>query len=218
MNIEISLYQRKIELSGSDQSFAQAASSRDAMGKQFQKRLSGKLHSYSSAGVMTIASSTLAIMIRKYSEQLVCQPIEEINFWFDYRSGLFLEPGYPPLYYLRQKKKLQPNVSVVAALGEGVAGLVMQRVYLARKLARPIKDYPDIVMMEGNVAYLVEAKATTVSPSDVQNTLDKELLRMCSYASACRTLDKSSTPCGVLVGTALSGRNQYQTYITEIIV
>ncbi|MBD1999235.1 hypothetical protein H6G00_21905 [Leptolyngbya sp. FACHB-541] len=89
-------------------------------------------------------------MISKYSEQLVYRPLEEMQYWFAYSSGAFLEPGYPPLFYSRTEHKvITPNKSAVAGIGEGIAGFLAQRLYQCRKLARPNHDYPDIVM-EGN--------------------------------------------------------------------
>ncbi|MDV3348831.1 hypothetical protein QGP82_09035 [Leptothoe sp. LEGE 181152] len=220
MDIEISLYRRQIQLSVSEQSIVQAASSRKAMRDHFQTRLANKATAYSSIGTLQISPSTLKVMVRKYSEQLVYKPLEELGFWFGYYSGIFLEPGYPSLYYSRRtsKQNLSPNKSAVAAIGEGIAGLVMQRSYRARKLARPIQDYPDIVMVADRKTYLVEAKATTKSVEAVQQVLEAELVRISVYSSACEALDVSNTVRGILIGTALTANNFYQTYITEVLV
>ena len=94
----------------------------------------------------------------------------------------------------------------------------MQRVHHARKLARPIHDYPDIVMVEGRTLYLIEAKATTKSAGEIQQILEDELIRMSVYTSACAALEPSNTLRGVLIGTALLEKNRFQTYITEVAV
>lgn len=221
MDIEIELHSRQIDLSTSEQSLAQAASSRKVMRDQFQSQLAGKATSYSPAGVLKVSSSVLKVMVQKYSEQLVYKPFEELAFWFSYYSGVFLDPGYPPLfYYSRSGPKQKPlaNKSAVAALGEGVAGLAMQRTHHSRKLARPIHDYPDIVMVKDRTLYLVEAKATTESAGKIQQILEDEIVRMSVYTSACASLEPSNTLRGVLIGTALIENNRYQTYITEVTV
>ena len=67
----------------------------------------------------------------------------------------------------------------------------MQRVRHARKLARPIHDYPDIVMVEDRTLYLVEAKATTDSAGKIQQVLEDELVRMSVYTSTCALLNRA---------------------------
>lgn len=152
----------------------------------------------------------------KYSEQLVYSALTELQYWFSYSSGAFLEPGYPPLFYSRSKKHvISPNKSAIAGIGEGIAGLIMQRLYHCRKLSRPVQDYPDIVMEGNGKTYLVESKATTDSIQEVRRILDEELHRMAAYVSVCKELDTRPVV-GVLVGTALINESQYHSCITEV--
>lgn len=220
MDIEIELHHREIHLSEQEQVLARAASKRKPMKDDFHSRLSGKPVAYSSRGSIRVLASTLDRMVRKYSEQLLCQPLEEMSFWFDYRSGSFLAPGYPPLYYrgTSSRDRPSPNKSVVGGIGEGVAGLVMQRLYRAVKLARPIHDYPDVVMYTSDKIFLTEAKATTKSINRIKSVVDDEIVGMVLYASACKELDTSREVAGTLIGTALLEDNHYQTYITEVVV
>lgn len=220
MDIEIELHHREIHLSRNEQALARAALKRKIMKNEFQARLAMKVTPYSSRGHIRVLTSTLGRMIEKYSEQLLCQPLEEMTFWFDYRSGSFLAPGYAPLYYkgTNSKDRPSPNKSVIGGIGEGVAGLVMQRLYKAIRLARPIHDYPDAVMFVGDKTYLTEAKATTQSVESIHSIINGELVDMILYASACRELDASRTVVGTLIGTALLANDKYKTYITEVLL
>jgi hypothetical protein len=218
MVIAISVHRRQIQLSNEGKSLAQTAASRKLLKDQFKAYLAQNSSPYTLAQTLTLSPAALKMMVRKYSEQLVYQPIEEMRFWFNYSSGVFLEPGYPPLYYNRRSTQqgMTPNTTAVGAIGEGVAGFLSQRLYHARKLARPNYDYPDIVMAEGNSIYLVEAKATTISPEQIQQVINEELGRLCVYVSGCANLAPGSNIIGALIGTALVNDNTYSTYITEV--
>ena len=218
MNIAIALRRRQFQLSPLEQSLAQTAASRKVLKDQFNAQLASHAVAYSPAQIITVAPDALKLMVRKYSEQLVYQPLEEMRFWFNYSSGIFLEPGYPPLYYSRKpsSQSVSPNKSAIASLGKGIAGLVAQRLYRARKLARPIHDYPDLVMVNGQTIYLIEAKATTGSGADIQQTIDDEVSRMSVYTAGCTNLAPQNKIIGVLIGTALTNLNAYETYVTEV--
>lgn len=166
---------------------------------------------------LTISETTLQRMIVKYSEQLVFQPLKEARYWFTYQSGAFLEPGYPPLYYSRDNhKKLSANKSACAAIGEGVAGYLAQRLYRAHKLARPNHDYPDIVMEAGGLTYLVEAKATfQVKNDEIRATLRDELPRFVALCSSAEQLDVRPVR-GLLIGTVLDSEVDYRTILMEV--
>ena len=155
--ITIDVETRQVAFSKQEQNLANGATSRKKLETEFQKSFSRKTPVISHH-TLQVSDSILKVMIRKYSEQLVFQPLKEMQFWFSYTSGAFIEPGYPPLYYSSTKgKKVSPNKSAVAGIGEGVAGLIAQRFYKARKLARPNHDFPDIVMKSGRLIYLVES-------------------------------------------------------------
>ncbi len=154
-----------------EQLLARTASKRKPMKDEFHSRLSKKASTYLSKGSIRILAITLDRMIRKYSEQLLCQPLEEMTFWFDYRSGSFLSPGYAPLYY----KSTTPK--------EGV------------KLAQPIQDYPDVVMFTSDKTYLTEAQATTKLAGVIQSSIDTKLVDVIIYASVCKEKETPFTQC-----------------------
>jgi hypothetical protein len=219
MDVEISINRRQLHLSPRDVALAQAAASRDRLNKQFQMHLTQHAAvSYTPDPVLRISPNALKLMVQKYSEQLVHEPLEEMAFWFNYSSGVFLEPGYPPLYYSAKsgQKNVEPNKSAIGAIGEGVAGLLGQNLFHARKLVRPIQDYPDILMAEGQAIYLVEAKATTISAERIQQVIDEELGRLCVYIAGAANLLPQKRVIGVLVGTALVAQNHYAAYVTEV--
>ncbi len=217
MTIEIDLEFRRIELSKTDQYLANAANSRHQLRNQFKVLISQENYGYKSAGSLQLHENTLKLMIVKYSEQLVYQPLEEIQYWFAYSSGAFLQPGYPPLFYSRaEKKTVSPNKSAVAGIGEGVAGFLAQRLYKCHKLARPNHDFPDIVMEANGKTYLVESKATLASSdSYIKQVVEDEVINISSYASSCKQLDTRPVV-ALLIGTNLVSETNYQCLITEI--
>lgn len=218
MPIDLTLEHRQLNLSPMQQSLAKAAASRQAMRFQFQAQLANTLSPYASLPPLQVDERVLGQMICKYSEQLVYRPQEEMQYYFTYTSGAFLEPGYAPLFYSRTEHRLiTPSKSAIAGIGEGIAGLVAQQLFRCRKLARPNHDYPDIVMRGQGRTYLVEAKATTGSAAGIQQVIEDELIRMTAYTSACFELD-SRPVVGLLIGTALQSETQYHCYITEVSV
>jgi hypothetical protein len=171
---------------------------------------------YTESLTIGIAETTLKHMVTKYSEQLVFQPVNEIRHWFTYESGAFIEPGYPPLYYSREKgKPFSPNKSAVAAIGEAIAGFLAQRLYRCRKLSRPNHDFPDVVMESGLKTYLVEAKATLVSQKAIKGVIDDEVHRMSRLMTSALFLDQRPVV-GLLFGTFLETETDYFVYITEL--
>lgn len=217
--ITISIFQRQASLTPTQRALAKASASRRALQVRLQQELSQCLVEYEPAEAMTITEGTLRYSIWNYSEQVVFNPLEDLSLWFNYSGGDFLAPGYPPLFYNRREgHTVSPSKSAVAGIGEAVAGFLAQRLYRCRKLARPIQDYPDIVMSApGRVIYLVESKASTGSPAALQRTIDEEVIRLASYASSC--LELNTRPIrGLLVATAFLSNDQYQVYLTEILV
>jgi len=224
MIINIDISRRILDISDEEQSLAQGAVKRERLRNDFLSLLNSK-PDYVPMPTVKVHESTMTLMITKYSEQLVCQPMSEIRYWFTYASGGFILPGYPPLYYSRTKNRaVSPNKSAVAAVGEGVAGLLSQRIYRCRMLARPNHDYPDIVMeTSGNqqgqsyapsTTYLVEAKAT-LSASNLEGLVNTYLPELVNYVSACKGLDKRQVR-GLLVGTQINSETDYRCCVTEV--
>lgn len=219
MTIIIDIEEKNIHLLPEEEFLATAANSREKLRFQFQAQIASKKPIHSYLGSFEIHEDTLKRMIVKYSEQLVYRPLEEIQYWFAYSSGAFIEPGYPPLFYSRaENKTVSPNKSAVAAIGEGMAGFIAQRIYGCRKLARPNHDYPDIVMEGSGKTYLVESKATlSSSASNIKQIVEDELIRMAAYTSACAKLDTKPVV-GMLVGTVLESETHYQCYVVKVTV
>jgi len=214
--IDIHIHFRQIQLNKDEVSLATGANARSALLPEFLQRLAMK-PSYSAFQTISVHESVIKAMITKYSEQVVYQPLHEIRHWFAYASGAFIEPGYPPLFYSRGKgKKVSPNKSAVAGIGEGVAGFVAQRLYKCRKLARPNHDYPDIVMVGGGKTFLVEAKSTiSQGGTAIMATLEQEITRVVTYLNACSGLDKRPVE-GLLVGTEIVSQDKYDVYLNEV--
>ncbi|GAB4385112.1 MAG: hypothetical protein Kow00121_49610 [Elainellaceae cyanobacterium] len=214
--IHIKVDRRCIQLSPVEQALAKAAASREAMAIQLDAQLAGRLRHYTPVTSFAVPEEVLKQMVWKYSEQLVHRALDEVRFWFTYSSGICLQSGYPPLFYGRRGRRgVAPNKSAIAAIGEGVAGLLAQWLYQCHLLARPYGDYPDLVLNEGNQTFLVEAKGTTQPIGVLHQTLNEELLRMAAYVSACAELDVRTVR-GLLVGTCLISESQYQVLVTEV--
>ena len=207
---------RRLQFSRQEQHLATGACTREALRHRFDKALASQ-PSFTSAPAISIDESVLERMISKYSEQLTYQPLSEIRFWFEYSRGLFVDRGYPPLYYAKKSRgSLSPNKSAICAVGEGMAGLLAQRLYRCRRLARPNHDYPDIVMEASKKTYLVESKATVnASESAILATMNEELPRFVSFASTCSQMDIRPVV-ALLIGTVLLDASHYRSFVSQI--
>jgi hypothetical protein len=213
--IALEIKRRTIGLPAHLQGLITGASERLVLRLELDRRLSPQL-AYRESLAMTISEPTLKHMVTKYSEQLVFQPVNEIRHWFTYQSGAYIEPGYPPLYYARERNKtVTPNKSAVAAVGEAVAGFLAQRLYQCRKLARPNHDCPDIVIEASGKTFLVESKATLRTEQAIQETIDKEIPRMARLVVSARLLDRRPVM-GLLVGTHLQSETDFYVSVTEV--
>ncbi len=216
--ILIDIDKRDIHLTREEQSLATGSAAREALRPKFLAKMANK-PPYQNLGKLHVHEAVIIRMITKYSEQMIYQPLSEMRYWFAYSSGAFIEPGYPPLFYSRQRNKtVSPNKSAVAGIGEGVAGLITQRLYKGKKLARPNHDFPDIVIEAGGKTYLVESKATLSSePEDIKRTIADELPKMAAYVSSCSQRDTRPVV-GLLVGTTIISETNYQCYLIEVTV
>lgn len=214
--IHLKVDRRCIQLSPVEQALAKAAASREAMAIQLNAQLANRLHPYTPVASFSVPEEVLKQMVWKYSEQLVHRALDEVRFWFTYSSGICLQPGYPPLFYGRRERRMvAPNKSAIAAIGEGVAGLLAQWLYQCHLLARPYVDYPDLVLNGRDQTFLVEAKGTMQPVEVLQQIMNNHLIRMAAYVSACAELDVRSVR-GLLVGTCLISESQYHVLITEV--
>jgi hypothetical protein len=213
--VSLDIQRRRIVLPAHFQGLIIGASQRQRLQRELERHLQPQLV-YTESLAMTIFEPTLMHMVTKYSEQLVFQPVNEVRHWFTYGTGAYIEPGYPPLYYGRERNKtISPNKSAVAAVGEAIAGFLAQRLYKCRKLARPSHDRPDIVMEAHGKTYLVESKATFRSEGAIRAEIDGEVQNMAGLVLAARLLDRRPAM-GLLVGTFLRRETDYYVCVTEV--
>jgi hypothetical protein len=213
--ISLNIERRRITLATELHGFITGAGERRVLRTELDKRLLPQMD-YSETLAVEIAETTLKHMVTKYSEQLVFQPVNEIRHWFTYESGAYIELGYPPLYYAREKNKpFSPNKSAVAAMGEAVAGFLAQRLYRCRKLSRPNHDYPDVVMESEGKTYLVEAKATLAGQKTIREVINGEIHSMSRLVTSALFLDQRPVV-GLLLGTFLESETSYYVCITEL--
>jgi hypothetical protein len=220
--IEISLEKRCLQIDRITGAIAQAAYSRSAMKPELMARLEQLAAPYAPLPSWSVHPNTIRALVRRYSEQAAFYPLEEIAQWIAYQSyGLFLLPGYQPLFYLRTEyKTISPNKSAIAAIGEACLGLTLQYLYNSRLLARPIADYPDAVCAHptDKTIYLGEAKATAAQTvDDIKRVIDSELPRFIPFVLAANSLDSTPTRVlGLLVGTTVLSSDQWHCAISEV--
>lgn len=218
MNIEISIERRCLQLTDSLYALASLASSRSETRQQFLREMARSITNYASLNPLQVDSNTLRTMILQVSEQIVYRPLEELRyFYFTYARGAFLLPGYPRLFYMAtNKQNISPSKSAIAAIGEGVAALLTQRLYQGTfRLARPYHTYPDLVSTDRTSTFMTEAKATVDSVQKAKEVTQEELFRMAQHVSACSALDIRPV-IGILIGTSLLDETRYHSVITEV--
>jgi hypothetical protein len=148
MPIEITLERRQLQLTRTEAALAKAATSRQALCRQFDRAIAAKQALFEPAGSLKVDEATLRWSIHRYSEQLVPDATAQIKGFLALQRPLYFEPGFAPLYYFTHKsggQGLSVSKSAVAAVAEGIGALVMQRLMKARILCRPCHDYPDMI-------------------------------------------------------------------------
>ena len=214
--IQLYVERRRIVIRTKQHGVIAGASERAKLRRRFEQSLSSQMR-YTENFSLPISETTLKHMITKYSEQRVFQPLNEIRYWFTYESGAYVEPGYPPLFYSGgNTKDRSPNKSVVSAIGEGIAGFLMQRLYRCTMLARPNNEKPDIVLEDANRTYLVEAKATMKSLDRIHDVVDQTLSSMATVFLSALLLDVRP-PCGIVAGTYIQSETEYYVCLTEMV-
>src|SRR4051794_34260065 len=115
--ISLEIEKRQLSLSPEQQGLATGANARAALRPIFEAAIAQQWTM--SRLSLTLNEETLQRMVVKYSEQWVFQPLREIQRWFAYEGGAYLDPGYPPLYYAKTGgARPSPNKSAVSAIGE----------------------------------------------------------------------------------------------------
>lgn len=228
MPIEITLERRHIPLTPPEAALAKAATSRQALRPQFERAVALKPAVFQPAGSLTVDEATLRWCIHRYSEQLVPDAVEQVNFFLSLHRPVYPEPGFAPLYYFAQKsggQGLSVNKSAVAAIGEGVGALVLQRLMQARIISRPYHDFPDLIGTDAvsgsqittSKIYLLEAKSTCMrSVAEMRQTLMAEVFRLAAYTAAAQDLDPARVMVGVLVGVVIHSVDRFHALLTEV--
>lgn len=212
MYIDIDIQRDQLPLDPALRGLATGAHTRAALAPRFERAAANVL--VRSSHHCRVHETTLRRMVDRCSEQLVFRALEDVKDWFSYTSGSFFSHGYPRLHYAATgNRKPTSNKSAIAAVGEGVAGLLAMRLYRGRLLARPFHDYPDIVLGSPNGIMLVEAKATT--EDKVNSIASAELPRLAAYAASVRDIDPAVTT-ALLVVTRLVREQAYEVRIVEI--
>lgn len=125
MAIEIMLERRQITLSPDEAALAKAATTRHALRLQFQTQLTARRLPYQDGGKLLVHEARLQACVTEFAHQLVYNPLADLRYFFALQTGIFLDPGYPPLFYA-SRKGVSPSAlaskSAVAAVGERSRG------------------------------------------------------------------------------------------------
>ncbi len=230
MPIEITLERKQIQLTSAASALAKAATSRQALRRQFESAIAMKQTCFQSAGSFKIDESTLRWCIHRYSEQLVPNAIEQIQFFLSLQQPFYYEPGFAPLYYFSHKsggQGISVSKSAISALSEGVGAIIVQRLMKARIICRPYHDFPDLIgtdaasgsQISNSRIYLVEAKGACMrSVADMRQTLNEELFRLAAYTAAAQDLDPARQMVGVLVGVVIRQSDRFSVLLSEVTV
>ncbi|MBD2074340.1 hypothetical protein H6F86_10670 [Phormidium sp. FACHB-592] len=233
MPIEITLERRKIVLDGNTAALAKGATSRDFLRKQFEHAIALQPSLYTDAGLLQVQTASLNFLITRYSEQLVRNALQEVEFFLSRKRPFYSEPGYAPLYYFSHQvshasskaSRHTINKSALAAVGEGTAALLLQQLLHARILSRPIHDYPDLVglgaptgrQIVNSKLYLTEVKATCMrSVGAMKQTLAEEVFRLAAYTAAAQDLEPSVSMVGLLIGIVVHRIDRFHALLTEV--
>ena len=163
-------------------------------------------------------SVTLRYLVRKFSEQNIGDIEVELGAQFKKQSGMALNVNYPDLLYFATSSGPQFNRSVSGAIGEGIAGYIVQKLYGFTPKARPIGYSPDIIMekTQPHSIALVEAKGTSKSDSKgIRNTIQEaafELLQMMSSAPYL----KATKYAGYVIGTEIIENEEFNCYVLRL--
>ena len=87
--INLQYSKRIVQLTGPEKGLATGAHTRNKLKREFMKLLASQPN-YSNPVTMSVNDSTLIAMVRKYSEQFVFQPLDEIKHWMGFNGGLYL--------------------------------------------------------------------------------------------------------------------------------
>ncbi len=230
MPIEITLERRQIQLTATEAALAKAATSRQALRRQFETAIAAKQALFQPAGSLKVDESTLRWCIHRYSEQLVPDAIDQIKFFLSLQNPFYYEPGFAPLYYFSHKsggQGVSVSKSAVSALSEGVGAVIVQRLLKARIICRPYHDFPDLIGTDALVGsqinnskiYLVEAKGACMrSVADMRQVLNEEIFRLAAYTAAAQDLDPARQMVGVLVGVVIRQSDRFDVLLSEVTV
>ena len=188
-----------------------------AFGKRQLEKTLGAL-SYTQTSDLDFSSVTLRYIVRKFSEQNIGDIEVELGAQFKKQNGMALNVHYPDLLYFATISGPQFNKSVSGAIGEGIAGYVVQKLYGFVPKSRPIGYSPDIIMGKDqpySIA-LVEAKGTSKSDvKGIRTTIRDAAVELLQMLSAAPYL-KAAKYAGYVVGTEITENEEFNCYVLRL--
>jgi hypothetical protein len=187
---------------------------------ELKQELSGVPYTWFNS--ISFTSVTLRSRIERFSEQYVANAEAELAAYVKFRNGRALEVMYPDLLYFSEGPDYLFNKSVAAAIGEGMAGFLVQRLFGFIPQARPLGLSPDIIMQRNDEIAFVEAKATlATSRSSLPKIVNDAAVDLMHFLTTAPYL-KEAEYSGFVVGTEIeipednSNVNRFRCRILEI--
>ena len=174
---------------------------------------------FSPPSSLTFSSVTLRNRIQKFSEQFVADAETELDTYFNFSTGRALDVAYPDLLYFGSgSTEYYFNKSVAAAIGEGMAGYLVQKVFGFIPKSRPLGLSPDIIMESkptDQIAF-VEAKAALKNPrSTILGEVRKAAVELLHFLATAPYLKQAKYQ-GYIVGTEIVTQREFNCYILRM--
>jgi len=174
---------------------------------------------FSSPSDLEFNSVTLRQIVKKFSAQFIGDVELELSEYFKQRGGSSFNSAYPDLLYFASSSGPTLSNSVIAGVGEGMAGYLVQYLGGYTPKARPLGYSPDIIMAKRaplRVA-LVEAKGTArTNPGErIIAVLRKATLEMIEMLAMAPYL-KSAKYTGYVVGTEIVEEDEFNCYVLRL--
>jgi hypothetical protein len=175
--------------------------------------------SFSSPIDLNFHSVTLRQIVKRFSAQFIGDVELELTQYFDQRGGGSFNSSYPDLLYFSSSGGPTLSSSVIAGVGEGMAGYLVQYLDGYAPEARPLGYAPDIIMVKQTPlrVALVEAKGTArTNPGDgILAVLRKAALEMIEMLAKAPYL-KSAKYTGYIIGTEIVREDDFRCYVLRL--
>jgi len=173
---------------------------------------------YQNSNTITLNYKTLEEAVLLFSEEIIKNPVESLNHYFDVREEIEkvkrgVPTDYPGLCYLPSDLDYRYEF-VLSSVGEGVAGYLMEFLYDYKLVARPLGVHPDFIMRkDGDTDILVEVVCGSTFKEIRRKVMSSMFYLMDLISHFCYLSDKKFE--AYVVGVELAKRNEFESFIVE---